>query len=171
MILALLGTVGFGAYSLAGPAREWIARAPEGLRQVQGRLRELRRPVEQVTRTAEQVERAATPPRDRTAQEVVVRGPSLTERLFGTTQSIVTAAIEVIILKMLPQFRDKKRAVTIARETEASISTYLFTVTAVNLGGGLAVGVAMALVGLPNPVLWGFWPAWWSSCPTWVRSP
>lgn len=83
----------------------------------------------------------------------------------------MTAAIEVIILKMLPQFRDKKRAVTIARETEASISTYLFTVTAVNLGEGLAVGVAMALVGLPNPVLWGFWPAWWSSCPTWVRSP
>lgn len=171
VILALLGTVGFGAYSLAGPARQWVARAPEGLRHVQERLRELRRPVEQVTRTAEQVERAATPVRDRTAQEVVVRGPSLSARLFGTTQSIVTAAIEVIILlyfllaagdlflqkliKVLPQFRDKKRAVTIARETEASISTYLFTVTAVNLGEGLAVGIAMALLGLPNPVLWG----------------
>ncbi len=171
VILALLGTVGFGAYSLAGPARQWVARAPEGLRHVQARLSELRRPVEQVTRTAEQVERAATPVRDRTAQEVVVRGPSLSERLFGTTQSIVTAAIEVIILlyfllaagdlflqkliKVLPQFRDKKRAVTIARETEASISTYLFTVTAVNLGEGLAVGIAMALLGLPNPVLWG----------------
>jgi len=55
----------------------------------------------------------------------------------------------------LPQFRDKKKAVTIARETEASISTYLVTVTLVNLALGLGVALVMFLLKMPNPVLWG----------------
>jgi predicted PurR-regulated permease PerM len=103
--------------------------------------------------------------------EVVVRGPSLTERLFGTTQTLVAGFVEVIILlyfllaagdlflqkliKVLPQFRDKKKAVSIARETEASISTYLVTITLVNLMLGLAVAGVMYLLGMPNPLLWG----------------
>jgi len=56
---------------------------------------------------------------------------------------------------VLPQFKDKKKAVTIARETEAQISVYLFTTTLINIGVGVVTGVALALVGMPNPVLWG----------------
>jgi predicted PurR-regulated permease PerM len=59
------------------------------------------------------------------------------------------------LIKVLPQFRDKKKAVSIARETEASISTYLVTVTLVNLTLGLAVAGVMYLLGMPNPLLWG----------------
>ena len=56
---------------------------------------------------------------------------------------------------MLPLFSDKKKAVTIARETEASISTYLLTVAVVNLGLGIVVALVMRLIGMPNAVLWG----------------
>jgi predicted PurR-regulated permease PerM len=56
---------------------------------------------------------------------------------------------------VLPQFSDKRVAVTIARETEAQISLYLFTTTLINLGVGVATGLAMYLLGLPNAVLWG----------------
>ena len=125
-----------------------------------------------MSRTAEQVEDATSaPPRTPGPTEVVVKGPSLSERLFGTTQSIVTVAIEVFILlyfllaagdlflqkliKVLPQLKDKKRAVTIARETEAGVSAYLFTMTLLNIGEGVVVAVAMALLGVPNAVLWG----------------
>ena len=59
------------------------------------------------------------------------------------------------LIKVLPQLGDKKKAVAIVRETEASISTYLFTVTLVNLGLGLVVALVMHLVGMPNPLLWG----------------
>ena len=99
------------------------------------------------------------------------KGPSLSERLFGTTQSIATVGMEVLILlyfllaagdlflqkliKVLPQLKDKKRAVTIARETEAGVSAYLFTMTLLNIGEGVVVAVAMALLGVPNAVLWG----------------
>jgi predicted PurR-regulated permease PerM len=170
VILALLGALGFGAYSLADPARQWMAKAPESLAKVQTRLRDLRKPVEQVTKTAEQVE-AATQVDKAGPDEVVVRGPRLSERLFGSTQSFLTGAIETLILlyfllaagdlflqkliKVLPQLGDKKKAVAIARETEASISTYLFTVALVNVVLGLAVALVMLLIGMPNAVLWG----------------
>jgi len=170
VVLVLLGALGAGVYSLAEPARDWMGRAPESIARVQSRLKVLRRPVEQVTRTAEQVE-AATQVEKGGPQEVVVRGPRLSERLFGTTQSLLTGAMETVILlyfllaagdlflqkliKVLPLLRDKKKAVAIARETEASISTYLFTVALVNLGLGVVVTLVMTLIGMPNAVLWG----------------
>jgi predicted PurR-regulated permease PerM len=170
VLLVLLGAIGFAGYSLAGPAREWVAKAPASLAKVQSRLSDLRKPVEQVTKTAEQVE-AATEVSKGGTQEVVVRGPRLSERLFGTTQSLLTGALETLILlyfllaagdlflqkliKVLPQLRDKKKAVAIARETEASISTYLFTVALVNGVLGLAITLVMTLIGMPNAWLWG----------------
>jgi predicted PurR-regulated permease PerM len=170
VLLALLGVLGGTAYGLADPAREWVRKAPESLAKVQERLHDLRRPVEQVTRTAEQVE-AATEVSESGPQEVVVRGPRLSERLFGSTQSLLTGALETLILlyfllaagdlflqkliKVLPLLRDKKKAVAIARETEASISTYLFTVAVVNVGLGVAVTLVMLLLKMPSALLWG----------------
>ena len=59
------------------------------------------------------------------------------------------------LIRTLPTLEDKKRAVDIARQLESDLSAYLSTVTLINLGLGVAVGVAMYLLGLPNPVLWG----------------
>jgi predicted PurR-regulated permease PerM len=170
VIVALLGAAGMAVYGLVDPAREWVAKAPASMREAESRLRKLRSPVEQVSKTAEQVEQVAKVDDGKTP-EVVVKGPSLTERLFGTTQTLVASALEVVILlyfllaagdlflqkliKVLPLLRDKKKAVAIARETEASISTYLVTVTLVNLGLGLAVALVMFLLKMPNPLLWG----------------
>jgi predicted PurR-regulated permease PerM len=169
VIIGLLATTGAAVYGLSGPAKEWVQRLPSSVRAAEDRLRALRTPVEQVTKTAEQVEEATK--MDEATPEVVVRGPSLIERMFGTTQTILTTAIEVIILlyfllaagdlflqkliKVLPQLKDKKKAVSIARETEASISTYLVTVTLMNIGLGMAVSAVMYLLGMPNPLLWG----------------
>jgi predicted PurR-regulated permease PerM len=171
VVLALVGLLGLGVWQLAGPAQQWMAEAPRAVATVTAKLRSLHGPVEQVTRTAEQVEQATgvTPSAD--TPEVVLRGPSLTQRLFGTTTSLVAGLLEVIVLlffllaagdlflqklvKVLPRTAGKRKAVQIARETEASVSTYLFTVALINLAEGIVVGVAMALLGMPNPALWG----------------
>ena len=171
VIIALLGTAGVAVYGLIDPAKEWVGKLPASMREAESRLRAFRKPVEQVSKTAEQVEEATKVNDQTKTPEVVVKGPTLTERLFGTTQTIIAGFVEVIILlyfllaagdlflqkliKVLPQFRDKKTAVSIARETEASISTYLVTVTLVNLGLGVAVAGVMFLLGMPNPLLWG----------------
>jgi predicted PurR-regulated permease PerM len=57
--------------------------------------------------------------------------------------------------KVLPRLREKKEAVDIIREIESQISRYLGTVVLINLCEGTAVAMAMWLVGMPNPVLWG----------------
>ena len=171
VIIGLLGTASFAVYGLVEPAKEWAAKLPGSIREAEDRLRQLRTPVEQVTRTAEKVEEATQMDGPASTPEVVIKGPTLTERLFGTTQTIVASTIEVIILlyfllaagdlflqkliKVLPQLRDKKKAVSIARETEASVSTYLVTVTLMNIALGLSVAGVMYLLGMPNPLLWG----------------
>ena len=166
VVITLLAATGGAVYGLAGPAKEWGSKLPASIREAEMRLQKLRRPVEQVSKTAEQAEQA-TKMDDSKAAEVVVKGPSLGKRLFGT----MTTALEVIILlyfllaagdlflqkliKVLPLLRDKKKAVAIARETESSISTYLVTVTLLNLGLGLAVAAVMYVLEMPNPLLWG----------------
>lgn len=174
LIVALLGGAGLTVYRLADPAKSWIARAPESLQRVEDRLARLRRPVEEVSKAAERVEEATAmgggAARDG-IQEVQLRGPSLSEQVFGGTADFLTGLTVVVFLlffllaagdlflqkliRVLPQFSDKKKAVAIARETEAQVSTYLFTMTLINAGVGVVTGVAMYLVGLPNPALWG----------------
>jgi predicted PurR-regulated permease PerM len=56
---------------------------------------------------------------------------------------------------VLPRFSDKKQALGIANEIEQSITTYLVTVTLMNIAVGSATGLVMWGVGLGDPLLWG----------------
>jgi predicted PurR-regulated permease PerM len=170
VVLGLVAVLVIGAFRLAGPASEYIAMAPESIETVRTKLRTMQGSVEQMTEVAEQVERAAEG-EEAQAQQVEIKGPSLFRQLFGGTTAFLSAATVVIFLTYfllavgdlflqklvgaLPQFKDKRVAVTIARETEAQISLYLFTTTLINLGVGVVTGIAMYLLGLPNAVLWG----------------
>ncbi len=173
VVLGLLGLLGLGVYELSGPVQSWAASAPETLASAQARLRTVMRPLERVSRTAEQVESAASGVGSGQAKprEVVVRGPGLMSRIFGTTQRFATGMMEVLVLlyfllaagdlflqklvKVLPNLRDKRKAVGIARATESAISTYLLTALLMNVAEGVAVALAMWLLGMPNPALWG----------------
>ena len=175
VLIALLGTGGLFVYDLSGPVQTWADNAPESLATAQSRLRRLLKPLQRVTKTAEQVESAATGgvAGSGTAKptEVVVRGPSIVSRMFGSTQRFLAGLLEVTILlyfllaagdlflqkliKVLPNLRDRHKAIEIARATEASISTYLLTTLAVNAVEGAVVAAALWALGMPNPVLWG----------------
>ena len=108
---------------------------------------------------------------DKKTPQVEIKGPSLTEQVFGGTTAALSTALVVIFLTyfllsssdlflhklvaVLPQLKDKKTAVRIVRETQTQVSLYLVTTTMINTGVGVATGIALALVGMPNPVLWG----------------
>lgn len=175
IILAVLGVIGSGAFGLSGSVRDWAATAPQTLAVAEAKLDKLIRPIQRASKTAEQVANAATAaagtPGPSKPAEVVVQGPSLAVRAFGTTQRSVASVLEVLILlyfllaagdlflqkliKVLPNLGEKRKAVQIARETESSISTYLLTAALVNIGEGLVVTGVMYLWGMPNPPLWG----------------
>jgi len=177
VILGILGLLGSGVFGLSGSVREWASTAPETLKSADAKLVKIIRPFQRASKTAEQVAAAAAAATggDATAPkkpaQVIVQGPSLASRVFGTTQRSVASVLEVLILlyfllaagdlflqkliKVLPNLRDKRKAVEIARATEASISTYLLTAALVNVVEGAVVGGVMYLWGMPNPALWG----------------
>jgi predicted PurR-regulated permease PerM len=59
------------------------------------------------------------------------------------------------MIGILPTLSDKKRALTIAYDVEREVSHYLLTITMINAGLGLFIAVAMSIIGMPNPILWG----------------
>jgi predicted PurR-regulated permease PerM len=170
VVLGLLGVIAAGGWYLSGPAAQWLARAPESMETVERKLQTLRRPVEQMTKAAQKVE-AATEVGAEETRQVEIKGPSLSRQLFGGTAAFLGNATLVIFLTyfllavgdlflqklvtVLPQLTDKKKAVAIARETEAQISAYLLTSTFVNIGVGVVTALALWLVGMPNAALWG----------------
>jgi predicted PurR-regulated permease PerM len=59
------------------------------------------------------------------------------------------------IVEAAPRLRDKKQALTIIRDVERQISRYLGAIFLINALLGMAVGVAMWLLGLPLALVWG----------------
>ena len=171
IIVALLGSLGFGIYQVASPAGEWMGKLPQTVRQVERKLKGVRQQVEEVNKATKEVDRLTSLSGTNQAQKVEVRKPTLGESLLAPTQEFVVSLGIVILLlyfllasedtllrklvAVLPRFRDKKIAVEISYQIEQDISLYLITITAVNVLFGLAIGVAMYFLGLPAPHLWG----------------
>jgi predicted PurR-regulated permease PerM len=174
VLLALLGGVGCGIYELTAPAAAWMQRAPQSLRAGEAKLRDLRRSVQRLGRATEQVEKIADvtgSPGPSRPPLAVQSGPSLRERLLSQTADLVAGAVVMLVLlyfllasgdlflrkliRVLPRVEDQRRAVEIARQIELDVSGYLSTVTMINLGLGAAVALCFALIGVPNPWLWG----------------
>ena len=171
VVIMLVAGIGAGAYQLAGPAQRWAMTAPQSFSKAQGKLRGIIRPMEQVSKNVEQAANAVGDQTAKRPQVVIQQGPTLSSRLFGTTQKIIAGMLEVFILlyfllaggdlflqkliKVLPHFSDKVKAVEIARATEAAVSAYLSTTLLVNVVEGGVVALVLWYLGMPNPLLWG----------------
>jgi len=171
IVLLCIGAISGIVYELSGPAKRFVATAPQSFEKAQSKLRDIITPMQQVSQN---VERAADAvgARGKPASEVVVQsGPSLSSRLFGTTQRLITGMLQVFLLlyfllaggdlflqkliKVLPHFSDKMKAVEIARATESAVSAYLSTTVLVNIAEGAVVAGVLSLLGMPNVLLWG----------------
>lgn len=171
VIFGLLGTLGWGIYELSGPAYEWAQKAPQQMRRLERKLADLKKPVQTMSKATQQVEKITNVGGGPEPRRVEVQTESLGERMFSQATELIAGAVVMLILlffllasgdlflrkliRVLPKLADKKRAVEIARQIESDISTYLVTITAVNVGLGVALWGLLSLVGAPNPLLWG----------------
>lgn len=169
LIVGFLGLVVYGISALAAPASGWLQKAPAGFTELQRKLLPVKKSVAQVAHATGEIEKLASTNAETKAVEVK-RHP-ISEMLFVHTPEFVASAVLSVILlyfllvydqtfiaklvKLLPTLSDKKAAVGIAHDIESQISRYLFTITAINVCLGLAVGTAVGLLGLPNPLMWG----------------
>jgi predicted PurR-regulated permease PerM len=169
ILIGLLVLVGYGISALATPTVAWLQKAPAGLAELPHKLRPVRKSVAQVTQATNEIEKLATTNAEPKAVEVK-RHP-ITETFVTRTPEFIASAVFLVILlyfllvydqvfiaklvKLLPTLSDKKTAVGIAQDIESQVSRYLFTITAINACLGLAVGTAVGLLGLRNPLMWG----------------
>lgn len=127
--------------------------------------------VENAVKATAQIDSATEAVSDKTIQKVVVAPPGILSRAAGNAVSIgATLAITFVlslfllasgtlfyekIIQSVPKLSDKKRALRVVYGVEREISRYLFTITVINAGLGLAIGAGLWLVGLPNAMVWG----------------
>jgi predicted PurR-regulated permease PerM len=172
VVLALMGLFWGSVYLLIDPASAWIDRAPETLTRIEYKLRQFKRPVEKVDQATRKMEQlTGIKDGEESETEVQLEKESFSEIFFAGTRKTLAGLVMVVVLlyfllasgdlflrklvRVLPLLENKKRAVEIARRLRQDISVYLWTITLINIGLGIAEGTAMHLLGLPNPMLWG----------------
>jgi len=169
VLIVLISVVAGGLLLLSGPASTWIQRAPESFAKVEGKIRGMVDRAQPITKAAETVESMAKDASE--TPQVEIKKPGLLNSVWNQTKGMVIILIEVFVLlyfflaagdiltlklvQVLPRLQDKKKAVEILRETEEGISSYLVSMTLVNLFEGTMIGLGLALMGMPNPLLWG----------------
>jgi predicted PurR-regulated permease PerM len=176
VVSGLIGGAATGVYVLADPAAAWLAQAPKVLSQVQAKIKA---PVSELTKAKEKIEglveprgqrsSAPAPAAEGTGAKVGVVNAAIfvlgTVQQVGVSLLIITALLFLLLasgtlfqeklVRSLPRFRHKKQAVAITNRIQKDISAYLATISVINAGLGLAIGLGLYAVGLPNAALWG----------------
>ncbi len=171
VVAAFTAAAGYGIYTIADPAIDWVERAPETLHQVERRLRSVKASMVEARVAADTVEEIARVDGEAPPPEVTVKEPSLAARVVDATRTALLQAAEVVILlyfllacggsflrrlvMMQGRLRARVRFVQMTSAIEREITNFLLTTTCINVGLGLATALAMWLLHMPNPLLWG----------------
>jgi predicted PurR-regulated permease PerM len=172
ILAGVIAGIVYGVSFLSDPAAGWIEKAPYSLHQLQQKLLPLKKPIEKVAQASGEIDKLTTPDDGQAKpQTVVVKRSALAEMFFTQGPEFIASAVLMFILlyfllaydgvfltkiiRVTPRLDDKKRAVSIMRDIETHISRYLITITAINIGLGIAVGTTVHFLGMRNPVMWG----------------
>lgn len=160
-------TIAAGIYAVGAPASEWIEKAPTELRKLESKLAWVKEPVAKLNRTQEQVDQltgstegGAARPSFSLMDVILNRTPDV---VFGIAIMLILLFFVLVsgdsllnkLVRISPSLQDKKMVVQVARDIQRHVSIYLGTITLINVVVGLVIAVAMQLLGVPNPVLWG----------------
>ncbi len=171
VILAVLAVVGLLAMLIAAPAAAWWSRAPlivhELIESVQ-RWRDALFPYSTPAALARAPAMLASP--DPLAERLASEGWTFTRLAIGEAISFaLSASATVILLYFLLASEQWLVARTVAairrprtrslvlsgfRQAQRDIGLFISTMSLVNVGLGVATGLALWAIGLPNPVLW-----------------
>ncbi len=171
VLLMVIAVLGFAIDKLSEPATEWLNKAPQSLSQIERKTKSLKNFVGEVRRLTDRITTMTRGPGEKPPREVVVENMNWSGVLLGQTQYFLVGSLSTLILlyfllasgdtflrklvRILPRLRDKVRAVEVTREIQHEIGRYFFTVGCINAGLGVVTAIAMWILGMPNPALWG----------------
>jgi predicted PurR-regulated permease PerM len=181
LIISLASAIGGLGYALSLPASAWIAKAPQSLPTLTEKLSFLRRPIQLLEQGVQQLQTAMSQSEQEPSQQpaVTVKQPSdVGGKIVGIGSSVLAGGRALLgqgftvmlllffflasgesllrrFVEIFPHFDEKRRVVSIVTDIEDNISRYLLTISTMNALVGLAAGVAVWLLGLPDPLLFG----------------
>ena len=174
VVFGALGVAVGAGVLLFRPAVDWVTSAPATIESVATKVRLIAKPMVALQQSADKMATVTTPaaaPGAKPPAQVQLQGPGLFERWGLQTIAAVPAALSVIFLtyfllasgplfrkklaQVLPGRRDVVHFETILSEIEIVTSKFLATATMINTGVGVATGLALWAVGVPNAILWG----------------
>jgi predicted PurR-regulated permease PerM len=169
VLAGLLAIVAVGVAELGVPATQWAQRLPQALAQLEQKSRILRRPVERVSELADKVERVTEVKRDDRVRHVALERPSLFDNVVTQAAEVAGGLVVMLIaayfllidgdallgkmFRLLPDV-SRQRAGEVINEIERRMGQYLVTISLINAALGVALGIALELLGMPNPWLW-----------------
>lgn len=180
VLLLLLGTaIGGTVETIAAPAQEWMQSAPKVMRAIEHRLRPAQSLIKRLDDIAQHAEQLATSgsastPSAATSITTAAPAPSgvTTLEVFVATGwvafgMVTVAAFAFLLLAassatlakitcfLVGSEGETQQALQMLNTIRTEVGRYYGTLLLINLGYGLTVGVAMWLLGMPNPALWG----------------
>jgi predicted PurR-regulated permease PerM len=168
VVVMLVGLLALGIYQLSSPFGDWLDRAPTILNQIRHKLYPLERTIKGAKETTEKLEEVAD--LQTGDRKVIVKGPSLAQQVVGYARSFTLTAVIVLLLlfffmafgsasirRLVMDFNETGSHpwVVYLSEIRREVAVYLQTLGLINIGLGLTTTILMAVLGMPDPVLWG----------------
>jgi predicted PurR-regulated permease PerM len=167
LMLALVGT----ALLLAEPVSNMVSQAPRVSSELKKKFSTLQMPLTQLKEAAQRAEELTDTTGTSVATKVVLAQPGILSWAASTLAGIGTTLAATLLFALfllasgdlflekiiwaVPTLSDKKRSLHIVFDIADEIAHYFQTVTLINIALGVVVGIAMAALGMPNPLLWG----------------
>ncbi len=172
-LVAIATVITFGViafFALAAPARAWIARMPLAIAHMQATLRDLRRPLQAATDATRELGKLTGIDHAQPVQ-LVDASNGMLGQLAAIAPALLAGVMVVLFLTFLlllhgddllrkfvtlaPHLRAKRDLVEATRQAQHELSLYMITITLINAGLGLATALALYLLRVPDPLLWG----------------
>ena len=176
--VSLLALVVAGLLVISAPAlSSWAEQAPYLTYTLERKLEGLRKSLAFVKQLTERVEQATQAPQPQAAAreeppaQVVVREQSLISQLMSTTPAVLlqigyAAVLSFMILahrndhkrqilRVPINFTTRVRIARVMRDINDRVGTYLFALVIIYSLVALVSTIVLALLGFPNPILWG----------------
>ena len=170
ILMAILTLLAGAVYELQKPAQEWLAAAPHTVKTIERKIDPAARVLHRigvVTERAGHLTDGTSTPAPAPATVVPVEE----EGLLGTTRLVIVALVTVVILTLfmlaggppmlarmtaaLASDVQAKHVLKVIEAVRREVGRYYATIALINLGLGIATGLVMWALGMPNPVLWG----------------
>lgn len=171
LMAVILSGIGLAVDFLIVPAQEWLTGAPRTLQVIEKKIRPVEMLIHRMESLTQRTGRVAggttvSPPPQPTS-EPAVSATSVMTATGSTLASVLTVVLLTLFLlsggppmlaRMAASLATNLQAahvLSVIEAIRAELAHYYSTIALINLGLGAATALAMKLLGMPNPFLWG----------------